>query len=71
MEIRAPATIIAASRQTDPVTRAPAAIVIAERFMEAYILSDAGAAIVAAADYAPGNRREPCHDQHAHRPTTH
>jgi hypothetical protein len=71
MAVRARATIIAASRQTNIVTRAPAAIVIAERLIEAYMLSDAGAAIVAAADYAPGNRREPCHDQHAHRPTTH
>jgi hypothetical protein len=70
MEIR-PSTVIAAPRQTDPIAGAPAAIVIAERLIEAYIVSDADAAIVAAIGYAPGNRRERCYDQYAHRLTLH
>jgi hypothetical protein len=65
MDIRAPATIIATPRQTDPVAGAPAAIVIAERLIETYVVADGSAAIVAATDYASGNRRERCHDQYA------
>src|SRR5580704_16183898 len=64
MEIRSSA-VIAATRQSDPIAWAPAAIVIAERLIEAYIVADADAAIVTAAGYASGNRRKPCHDQYA------
>jgi hypothetical protein len=70
VEIR-PSAIIAAPRQSDPIAGAPAAIVIPERLIEAYIVADADAAVVAASGDASANRRERCHDQYAHHATLH
>jgi hypothetical protein len=69
--IRSSTTIVTASWQADSVAGSPAAIVIAKRLIEAHIVADAGATIVAAAGHAADKRCERYQDQCAPRPTIH
>jgi hypothetical protein len=70
--VRSSTAIVSASWQADSVAGSPAAIVIAKRLIEAHIVADAGATIVAAtAHHAAGNSYERCQYQAAQRPTVH
>ena len=73
----APAAVEAAARRTDSIAWSPAAVLVPEWLIEAYVIPDIDAAIVAAIShaagqaYAAGRCRKHDYRQSAHRTLLH